>query len=525
LTSRKQQLKAVHEALIAIEQYEKLIENQKLVAFRPIHCTDQTRFYAEQTKRIRVVLGGNRTGKTTIGHNEAVAHSLGYRPWYPQGHPLRIVRLTNGNPIPVPNVGRIVAQNYTQAIVQTIMKKFEEWAPKNEIKSIKNNSRGVPVQITWKNDSVIHLMTDDQDDMAFEGPWGHWFWIDEPCGYRKFTGLSRGLVDYDGHGWMTMTPLTQPWINDILVSRAGDKDSGIAVYKLSIWDNCVENGGYLTRQAIEAFLSDIREDEFEARTHGNFLHLAGLVYKQWEPRPPFYIDPHEIPDSWPRVCVLDPHPRKPLAMLWAACSPSDGWKVYRTIFSPSIKTIADAAQRIMYEEKWESPRNPGPGSEPVVLRIIDWSAEANEPTSGLSIRKMFTQISPFLHHVKANKANAQAGYDAIHEALKIHNEWSEPRLQVFNNCRELKHDFMNFCFDEWGTSRQRDRMGEKQGYMKTNDDFIDCVRYIFQHNLTYAMLKRMMNDRSEKWDRIIDNEVMGNGSIFSRTGTRTGIGV
>jgi len=520
----KAQLERAHEALIALQRYENTVKSQKITMYKPLPKGQQGAFFENQTDRFRLVLGGNRSGKTTLGYMEANAHSLGYRPWLPSGHPLRVVRLTNGQPIPVPNIGRILAQNYEQAIQQTIIKKFDEWAPKRLVKKIRYNSRQIPTAIEWTNGSIMYLLSNDQDDMAFEGPSGHWFWFDEPCDYRKYTGLSRGLVDYAGHAWGTMTPLSQPWINEILASRAGDPGSGISLYKLSIWDNCDECGGYLTRTAIEAFLSDLREDELEARLHGNFLHLAGLVYKEWEPRPPFWVQPREIPDSWPRVCVVDPHTRKPLAMLWAACSPSDTWYIYRTIEDPSIKIIKDAAERIMYVEGWESHDQPGPEAEPVVLRIIDWSSQEVDRTSGDSIRDRFTQINRNLVHVLAKKHDAQFGYDAIHEALQMKREWDQPGLIVFNGCTGLKDNFMNFCFDEWGTNRQRDKMGEKQTYRKYNDDFIDCVRYIFQHKLNYAMLKRMMNAREEKMEYGLDMDMSHNGSIFTRNGTRTGIG-
>jgi len=473
------------------------------------------------------VLGSNRSGKTVCGVNEATSHSLGYRPWLPQDHPLRIVRLTNGQPIPVPNVGRIIAQNYEQAIRQTIMVKIDEWAPRQEIDHIEKNTRGIPVGIHWKNGSVMHLMSNDQDDMAFEGPSGHWAWFDEPPERNKYTGISRGLVDYEGHSWLTMTPLTQPWINDVLVSRSGDPDGDIQMFRFSIWDNCTDRGGYLTPEAIRAFLSDLDEREIEARLHGNFLHLAGLVYKEWKPRPPFWVPWQPIPSSWPRVCVVDPHPRKPIAVMWGACSPSNIWYFYRTLFDRSLVTVRDVADKIRHLEGWKNEQVPGPNADPVVLRIIDTSAESQERSSdtrGMNIRKKFAEISPFLAHTKAKKDNADFGYDAIHQALKMRYEWDTPGIVVMNTCPQIKQNFMNFCFDEWNTGRLQSKMGDKETYLKTHDDFIDGIRYIFQMGLTYQMLRSMMNQWARQWDSVDDFNFNPTGSLLMRTGTRTGYG-
>lgn len=522
---RQEELREYQQALLHAKRYQEIIKNQKIVTFKPLPKGDQSRFFASQNDRGRLVLGGNRSGKTTVGFIESVAHSLGYRPWLAKDDPLRQVRITGGRPIPVPNIGRIIAQDFEQAINQTIMnEKFAEWAPKALVAKIGKNTRQIPTSIHWKNGSIIYLLSNDQKDMSFEGSSGDWFWFDEPIDYRKFTALSRGLVDRDGHWWGTMTPLSQEWINDVIVSKVGNEGSLMSLFKFFIWDNCDEFGGHLSRRSIESFLSDLREDEMEARLYGNFLHLAGLVYKEWLPQTPFWVSPREIPESWPRVCVVDPHSRKPMAMMWAALSPSEVWHVYRAIEDRNIITVGDAAARIMQVEGWQNAQNPGPNAEPVVLRIIDWSAEEEERTSGTSIRAKFGQISPFLAHVKAKKHDAQYGYDEIHEALKIRREWDGPSLVVHSNCEPVKENFMNFVFDEWGSNRQRDRMGEKQSYRKSHDDFIDCIRYLFQHRLTYPMLRRMMVQSGNEIDRLQFEDDRGVGTIFSRDGTRTGIG-
>jgi len=518
-------LQELHEILLELHRYEQAFQQQKIVFFKPNPQGQQEDFFEAQTSTVRLVLGSNRSGKSVVGCMEAISHALGFRPWYPEDHPLRVVRLSDGNPIPVPNVGRIIAQNFEQAIRQTIMEKLREWMPHGIVKNTEKNTRGITTCYNIYNGSKIYLMSNDQDDMAFEGPNGHWFWADEPIDYRKYTGLKRGLVDFNGHCWMTMTPLSQPWINDVIVRRANEPDSGVTMFKFSVWDNCIENGGHLSRAAIEEFLADLREDELEARLHARFLHLAGLVYKTWEPRPPYWIDPYEIPDSWPRVQFVDPHGRKPLALMWAAVSPENQLVVYRSVFKRELRTVAQAASYIKHVEGWgENDIAPPVEAENVVLRIIDWSAEEEERTSGTSIRTKFAEHNLF--YVKAKKHNSAYGYDAIHEALRMPDyEWSQPGLVVFNTCHDVKQNFMNFCYDEHQSSRQRDIKGEKESYVKNNDDFIDLIRYYYQHRLTYNMLareSRKMYDARDKWEEK-QLESAGN-SLFKRPGVHTGYG-
>jgi hypothetical protein len=487
---------------------------QKLAFFDPIGKQAAASHALNDGTSVLLVLGSNRSGKSVFGVLEAIAHSLGHRPWLTEDHPDYIVRLADGEPIPVPNTGRIIAQDYEQAIQQTIWPKFQEWAPVGWYKSKKDN-RGIVKKITWKNGSVIWLLSNDQKDMSFEGTDGHWVWADEPIDYTKYIGLKRGLIDHAGHMWMTMTPLNQPWIHDIIVNRANDPGGRVRLFKFSVWDNCIENGGHLSREEIEEFLSDVREEELEARLHGNFLHLAGRVYKEWEPEVPYWVDRFKVPDTWPRVCVVDPHSRKPIAVLWAAITPDNQIVVYRDLYDRRLKTVKDVADRIKELEGWTYSKEHkqwfrGQDAEPVSFRLIDNSAREEERTSGDSIWKRFATEG--LHHQLAKKRNAQAGYDAIHEALKLPYEWSEPELLIFNICSHVKQNFLNFCWDEWTSSKQRELKGDKQDVRKNHDDFIDCIRYIYQTGITYSLLRR----EAKRLSKDDDEEFNGIGMITGR---------
>lgn len=496
---------------------------KKICFYKPIG--NQGKFHSEDTSTVRLVLGSNRSGKSVAGVVEAIAHSLGYRPWLPEDHPDRVVHLSNGEPIPVPNIGRVIAQNYQQAVNQTIWPKIQEWAPVGWY-TVKRDNRGIPIEVRWRNGSVMYFMSDDQDDMAFEGTNGHWFWGDEPFGHAKYSGLKRGLVDFSGHCWMTMTPLSQPWIHDIIVSRAGEPDSGVKLYKFSIWDNCIENGGYLRREDIEEFLSDLREEELEARLHGNFLHLAGRVYKEWDPEPPYWIPEFQIPEQWPRVCVIDPHPRKPICVLWIAVSPDDIAYVYRDLYSTRLNTVRKVADEIKRLEGWtptgeDRDGRPtfirGDAAEPVAYRLIDDSAQEEEKTSGSTIRKKFATQQIWTELAK--KRNKDAGIEAIHDALEMRYEWQKPGLQIMHGCNKTKSDFQNFCWDDWSTDKQEQLKGPKQEVRKFHDDAIDCIRYFYQSGCNYKMLKHHWRKLSTSLD--VEEHFNGRGMMSGVQGPMT----
>lgn len=525
-TPTQNDLAALQALYLKIKKLKEAVAANKLSYYRP--HDKQRAFHAAEASDIRVVLGGNRSGKTTCGAAEAIAHALGYRPWLSAGDPNYLVHLPSGDPIPVPNIGRIVANTFEINIVQTIHPKIMEWAPADAIKNTQKNPRGVPIRYDFANGSTIYLMSYDQDVDSFEGTNGHWFWCDEPPPQRIFNGLRRGLVDFGGHCWLTMTPLSEPWTNKVLVAKANQPDGRIWMRRMSIWDNAVSRGGSLPDKTIHSVLADFPEDERESREKGTALHLTGLVFHEWRDEPPFWLPfPGEIPRHWPRAVIIDPHPRKPIAVLWLATSPDNQVFAYRELFDKKMTTVEQVAYAIHEAEGWiyagqERDRvtgrmkdkwRRGPDTEPVAIRIIDTSANEHEKTSGETVAEQFSRFG--IHCTDAFKRNRDAGLQAIHAALRLQYEWSEPGLVVYDTCPTVRDNFMNFVYDRWGNSRMQGTKDEKQTVIKANDDFIDCIRYYYQYRLTYMMLKRMVPHG--------DDEERG-ASLGSRTLRRGGMG-
>jgi hypothetical protein len=395
-------------------------------------------------------------------------------------------------------VGRVIAQDFEQAIRQTIWPKLVKYLPADSY-TVRRDNRQIPKQVTLANGSIIYLLSDDQDDMVFEGTSGHWFWADEPIGQAKYIALRRGLVDHHGHCWLTLTPLSQPWIADAIETRGNDPDGKVKVYRFSVYKNVT-----MTRAAIDDFVADLPDHQKAARIGGQWLHLTGRVFKEWDAKPPFWVEPFDIPKTWPRACIIDPHPRKPIAVLWLATSPDNQVYAYRELFDKSLQTVDDVSIRIKELEGWVRDADDNlhydPSmSEPIAMRLIDNSSREQERVSGDSIWKRFAANKLWCQ--LAYKRNAAAGYDAIHEALKTGKfEWDEPALVVFNACPTVKKNFLRHCWDEWATQRQRDAKGDKQDVRKIDDDFLDCIRYYYQTGLNYHFLKRESKRMQQEYE-------------------------
>jgi len=471
---------AIYEELLQLEEALQRLENahEANPIAHYIPNPNQEPFHYSRASG-RVCTGSNRSGKTAGEITEAISCALGYRPWLEETDPRRIVYLGSGRPMPVPNVGRMFAHEMKN-IEEVLVPEFKRWAPLGTYK-IKKGYRGYPERIDMDNGSVIYLRAYKQDTEVQEGTKGHWVSFDEPPPYDLFISARRGLMDYHGIFWMALTPLSEPWIWDILLPQCGP-GKRLEHFQYSIYNNGPPFGP-MTKEAIDEFIADLDPAEFEARILGNPKYLVGRVFSEWRPEPPFYVKPGRIPPFWQRYCMVDPHPRKPVAVLWIATDPEGEYAVaYDELFDKKLITIEDVAHAILQKEARHRELY-GEYSErtsvKITGRIIDDSAEEMERGTGASILKMFAGHG--LNFTKAFKRNKWAGYNQIHGALKVSPRTEIPSLQVTTDCPTLAANFLKHVWDDWRNS-QGAYKDTKQDVVTRDDDMIACLRYFYQRH-------------------------------------------
>jgi len=371
------------------------------------------------------------------------------------------------------------AEEY-KSFEETILPKWKNWLPRGSY-TVKKGYRGYPESLTLDNGSIVYFRVYQQGTEAQEGSSGHWASFDEPPDYSLFMAVRRGLMDAHGIWWMALTPLSEPWIWDMLLPQAGP-GKRIEHFSYSIYKNGPPFGP-MTEEAINDFIADTDPTEYEARILGQPRYLIGRVFTEWKPEPPFYVAPSRIPPMWYRYCLCDPHPRKPVAVLWLAHDPdNDRVVAYDELFDKRLVTIRDVAEAIrdresahrnLYETHERNNVN-------IRDRIIDDSAEEMERGSGKTIVQLFVQEG--IQFRKAYKRNKWAGYQAIHQALKLSPRTEEPQLKVFTSCPTVCNNFLKHVWDNWRNS-QGQYKDEKQDVVAKDDDMLACIRYFYQRQL------------------------------------------
>ncbi len=426
--------------------------SQKLLDYEPLPKQDP---FHKSGASCRALFGGNRSGKTTAGGIEFLFHITGQYPdWYPKTQ--RYLGAIKG---------RIIVKDFTKAVGEVINPFFREWLDYKLIEKIWKNPQGVPIKYQFKNGSVFDILTHEQSTESFEGWKGHIAWFDEPPPRDKYIATLRGLVDFQGRHWLTLTPLTQPWIYDFIYTK---KSENIFCVTMDMRDNT-----YLTEEAIKEMEEAMTEDEKEARLHGRFMHLSGLVYKEFFPGH-HVVERPVIQKHWTRYMAVDPHPRTPTAVLWLAVDEQDNHWVYDELWlkDMDIKAIAYA---ILAQE----------GDFPSHVKLIDPHADAdNVAAGGFNFRKELMKYGVYTQ--RAN-SDPMLGKSKIRQVLTLrYNPMIKreiPQLHIGNNCTQTIYEFQHYIWEDHKRNKEEYALKEKP--KKKDDHLMDCLRYIYNYGPRY----------------------------------------
>ena len=470
------------------EELDKIYEELKVLTYKdPSHFNPHKKQldFMTSKKKGRVLLGGNQSGKSLVGVIEGLSHATGkYPAWYPQHLKMR-----------QPTTGRIIVSDFSKGFGEVVLPKISEWLPEHLIRSIKRNHEGYPEKYILTNGSSFDVCTHQQEKDVFEGWVGSWAWFDEPPPRYAYIGTLRGLISNRGRFWLTLTPLSEPWIYDELVVP---QEKDIDVFYVDIRDN-----PYLNEDSIKEFEKSLSPEEVEARIHGKFLHLTGLVYKVIDPKI-HYVNLdllnknsifYKTKKNW--YFILDPHDRRPHCGLWAFIDPMNKKYIAYELYQEG--TITELSAYIRVFEKTHNIFNP--------IRIGDPNKlETPSAVNGLKLKDEFNKYGIYFD-TKIDDSITR-GHLAVKEQLHYDKTLpidglNCPRLYFSEEVPKTKEMFAKYIYQEW-KGALRDSKNPRETPKDVNKDMPDCTRYFIMKNPTFW-------DESENFD-----------SNFSRPLTRTG---
>jgi terminase large subunit-like protein len=462
----------------------------------------QRRFHElGETKRRRLFLGGNRSGKTTAGRYEALAHAYGYRFWQvpdlqlgPDGDlppreavPSKYwVRRQDGIPVRVPNVGMCCSGLPRQrGIGQNIFPGLYEALPAavRQKCHVMRGQGSVPDLMDLPNGSRIMFGTDEQDPMTFEGFILDWCWVDEPISQSVYNALWARLIDYQGPVWFTLTPLEVKcaWLYHSLYLTTPD-DVGIVEVSQS------ENP-FMTADKIEEFRKggEYTEQELSARQHGTFQFLGNRVYHLFDPS--IHICKAFLPPKdWVHGLVVDPHHRRPAYMVWFAFNPqSKTYHFYREWPAAPVEFHKQRDGGKTPEEYATIIRNAEGAGPKVRVRVADPRfAKAEHLRHGFAETSWVELMAKTGLHFDANipsMGQLDYGHQRVSALLRYNREFpigptNHPKIYVHEGLSNLHTALMNYAFDPAKEGR-----APEQKVSETFKDACDALRYAILYPL------------------------------------------
>jgi hypothetical protein len=435
------------------EKKRRLIQ-ERLRTFKPTEppYNDQ-RGFLESRADVQFVLGGNRSGKTESGAVKALHYCL---------------RDTG------PTHGRVVAPKYEDGCKGVVLKKYRTLIPHYQLK-------GTSWVRAWSerektlhldNGSTINFKSSEMDLNTFGGADLDWVHEDEHIPEKYFLENRARLTDRNGFTMKTMTPEAgQTWEEDFI----NNPPKGISV---DVFNFSTDKNPYLSVEGVNALKATIRDPRlYAAKLHGQFVALGGLVIPQYRSNKclvrDFPLEPH-----WPKTVIIDPHLKKPTAIMWICWIEDEVCVVYRT-----RKVKMPVGELAQYIKAQTAPDGK------ISLWIAD-EAQGGKGTNVFGQESVIAQLNelglPFMPTNQSSDKTFEAGINKLQSMFTPDAITDKPGILIFeSNMWEPQWiDGKTYGNIDWELKRyqyKREQKADEETFRErvrtVDDDLIDDLRY------------------------------------------------
>lgn len=204
-------------------------------------------------------------------------------------------------------------------------------------------------------------------------------------------------------------------------ARAGEPLFQRRFIPATLYDNpyLAEDGMY------EANLMSMPEHQRKQLLDGNWDVAEGAAFSEFNRRI-HTIEPFDIPSSWPRFRAADYGYSSYSGIVWFAIAPSGQLVVYRELYVSKV-LAEDLADQILNAEYGEKMR----------YGVLDSSLWHKRGDTGPSIAERMILKGCRWRPADRSRGSRIAGKNEIHRRLQIDEYTGEPRMVIFNTCRNL----------------------------------------------------------------------------------------
>jgi len=414
----------------------------------------QKQFHSSGAK-IRLYVGGNRSGKTTAAVAESIYYLKGEHPFKPVYEP--------------PVYGRTIGVDFVRGVKSILIPQFERWIPPSLLKggswtrSYDTESR----TLSLTNGSTLEFMSYEQDTDKFAGVPRHFTHFDEEPPKHIYNECKARLIDYNGDHWFSMTPVEgMTWVYEELFERGSQVDPNAHIF-ITIAD--MTDNPHINSDGVSNFLAGLDEDEIKRRESGQFISLGGLVFKRFKTET--HVVPQYIPPkSWQWYASVDHGLNNPTAWLWHAVSPEDQvvtfWEEY-------------TGERIVsqWAAKFHEVNEMFGISEDKLIVVGDPAGKQRNAVTGTSIH---TEYANHGVYIADGNNDVEVGVLKMQEYLySTHAETGQPYWQITENCSNLIREMKKLRWATWAGRKAQYENNPQEKIHKKNDHAPDSARYMF----------------------------------------------
>jgi phage terminase large subunit-like protein len=412
----------------------------------------QKKFHSS-TKKTRLYIGGNRSGKTTGGIVEDIW-------WLTHKHPF--VKVPDR-----PVAGRIVSVDFLNGINKIIIPQLKQWVPPSQLRggswySAYDSQDRI---LNFENGSFVELMSYDQDLDKFAGTSRDFVHYDEEPPESIYTECQARLIDRKGRSWITMTPVEgMTWIFDVLYQPGILGSKLIDVVEVDMAEN-----PHLDTEEVENYLGGLSEDERKARGQGKFVQMGGLVYKAFSTQTHVIdvIDPKELRGpQYKWYMSLDHGFNNPTAVLWHVVDQDN-----RVI---TFDEHYEAGQIVEYHAEVIKTRRQIHGRTPD-LHICDPALAQRQAVTGTSIQ---TEYAMRGIGMATGNNDVLTGVAKVNQYLAPGPD-GKPNWLITANCANLIREIQRLRWKTWASKKQQSQNNPYDQIHKKDDHACDSARYMF----------------------------------------------
>jgi phage terminase large subunit-like protein len=433
-----------------LRRVKRITDRNPLAAFNPY---PQQREFLAARARSKLFLKGNQAGGTTIGLVDDLIQACER-----EAIPSHLAEFKRLEP---PVFGRLFTPDFDHTMDQVLLPKLRALVPKDQLMG-QSWSKAYDKRhrvLRFKSGSWFQFNSYKQEVSDLSGATLHFVHYDESPPREHRTESKIRLVRYGGNELYTLTPVEgiEQWIYEEFWEpwERGERDPEmIWIVTASMDDN-----PYLSEKDREWVLEGLTAEEREARRHGRFIALHGLVYPDFD-RHVHVVSATSLPNNVNVIVGIDPGTRYAAAVLWAAIDTRRRWRFFEELKVPGmrIEEVCDRIHRL--NAKWDV--------EPTMY-LIDPAARSTAHQTGRSDQDVYAE-----HGVRAIPAqnDVRMGINRLKQLFSL--EDGEPRAVIYDTCSDFIGEIKKYRWKDPPKSGEETR----EAPVKRDDHLADCARYM-----------------------------------------------